>query len=85
MKITPNMKWNLLNGKTASLIDVCFMLLHSGKSNSFNFEPTDNCAAIFASGTFMDLLTKGIVLLALGFTSSTYRFSSLNANCILII
>ena len=43
-----------------------------GKLNSLSFFPVAICAAILANGTLVVLLTKGMVLLALGLTSSTY-------------
>ena len=46
---------------------------------SFSFFPSISFVAIFANGTPIDLLIKGTVLLALGFTSKTKTFSSLIA------
>ena len=51
---------------------------------SFNDLPTEICAAIFANGTLLYLLTKGTVRLDLGFTSKTYTLSSFTANWRLI-
>ena len=61
---------NFLNGSTAFLTAICLKLF-SFRLKSLSFLPTDNCAAIFANGTLLYLLTKGTVLLDLGFTSST--------------
>ena len=60
---------------------LCFIFCNL---KSFNFFPTDNCAAIFANGILLYLLTKGTVRLERGFTSNTYTISSLTANCKLI-
>jgi hypothetical protein len=53
------------------------LLVGTGKYRDF---PTMQRAAILASGTPVALPTKGTVREALGFTSSTYTFSSLTAN-----
>ena len=74
---------NLANGKTASFTDICSILtLLSLKSD--NFFPVIIKAAILTRGMPIDLATKGIVLLPLGFTSKMKIFLSCIANCILI-
>ena len=61
---------NFLNGSTAFLTAICLCLIFFNPK-SFNFFPTDNCAAILANGILPYLLTKGTVLLDRGFTSNT--------------
>ena len=60
---------NLAKGKTASFTDMCFILFWVSLKSD-NFFPVIICDAIFTRGIPVDLATKGIVLLPLGFTSN---------------
>src|SRR3990172_8338071 len=75
---------NLIKGKTASFTAICFNFRFMVIFNSLSFLPAITFAAIFAIGIPIALLTKGTVLEARGFTSSTYTVLSLIAYCILI-
>ena len=62
---------NFLKGKTDSLTDTCFTSGSSVRPSSSRLFPIMTFVASFARGTPVALLTKGTVLDALGFTSST--------------
>ena len=82
----PSLRRNLFQGRTASLTEKPFATPSplAGRSDSARssaiVEPTAILAAAFANATPVALLTKGTVLEARGFASSTYKTFSAIAN-----
>ena len=75
---------NLLKGRTASFTETCIGIFSSVMPRSSNVLPSITFVASFAKETPVALLTNGIVLDALGLTSSTYNCLALMAYCTFI-
>ena len=73
-----------LKGNTDSFTEMCRGSTSLVSPSSFKVRPTITLVASLARGTPIALLTKGMVLEALGLTSNTKTFSSLIANWMFI-